>query len=194
VLDLSQAVEAFDRGRVVVIPTDTVYGLAAMPGIPSAVAELFRIKGRAPTKPVAILAGSIRVLSWVGRFDEQAHRLAESFWPGPLTMIVPRTPGFEVDLGSGEGVGVRVPDAEITLELLGLTGPLAVTSANKSGAVPATTIDEAKSELGEDVQLFVDGGRCAGDPSTVVSLLGGTPQILREGSISFAQINAALEK
>jgi L-threonylcarbamoyladenylate synthase len=190
--DLGPAVVALEAGRPVVVPTDTVYGLAAMPGIRGGVRELFRIKGRAGDKPIAVLAGGPAGFAGIGVMDERARALAERFWPGPLTLVVPRAPGCEVDLGRGEGVAVRVPNHATMLDLLGLAGPLAVTSANRSGESPAETVEEARSIFGDEVAVYVDGGRCAGEPSTVVSLLEAQPKVLRRGPIALDGITAAL--
>jgi L-threonylcarbamoyladenylate synthase len=192
VSDLGTAVAALEGGKPVVIPTDTVYGLAALPGIPGAVAGLFRVKGRPDGKPVAVLAGGWPALAGVGVLDSKARALGKRFWPGPLTIVVPRAPGFDVDLGGGRGIALRVPDCGPALDLLGLTGPLAVTSANRSGSSPATTVDEARSIFGPDIDVYIDAGRCAGAPSTVVSLLGSEPEILRAGPIGEGGIAAAL--
>jgi L-threonylcarbamoyladenylate synthase len=193
VAEFGAAVRALEAGRAVVIPTDTVYGLAAMPGIPGAVDELFRIKGRPDDRPIPILGTSVRSLAGIAVFDESARRLAGHFWPGPLTMVLPRAGGVTFSLGAAtpESVGVRVPRCDVCLDLLGLTGPLAVTSANKSGRPPARTVDDARSSLEADVEVFVDGGRCDGAPSTVVSLVGGV-DILRHGSVTEQDIAACL--
>jgi L-threonylcarbamoyladenylate synthase len=190
--ELAAAVAALEAGRLVVMPTDTVYGVAAMPGIAAGVRELFRVKGRADDKPIAVLAGATAGFAGIGLLDERARALATRFWPGPLTMVVPRAPGYEVDLGRGDGVAVRVPDCAAALDLLGLAGPLAVTSANRSGATPAQTIAEAQSMFGAEVEVYVDGGRCTGEPSTVVSLLGAEPKVLRPGRLPLDGITAAL--
>src|SRR5919106_1503245 len=109
--DYTEPIRALEAGRAIIMPTDTVYGLAVMPGIPGAIEELFRIKGRSEEKPVAILGSTMRGLSGVASFDERARALADRFWPGPLTMVLPRAPGFSAPLGppSARGVGVRVP-------------------------------------------------------------------------------------
>jgi len=194
VSDFGAAVRALEEGRAVVIPTDTVYGLAAMPGIPGAVDELFRIKGRPDDRPIPVLGTSVRSLAGIAVFDQRARRVAERFWPGPLTIVLPRAGGVTFSLG-GEGaresVGVRVPACDVALDLLGLTGPLAVTSANKSGRSPAHTVDDARASLKDDVAVFVDGGRCAGVPSTVVSLVRGM-EIVRQGSVTERDIAACL--
>jgi L-threonylcarbamoyladenylate synthase len=192
VLDIAGAVSALERGGVVVMPTDTVYGLAVMPGIAGGVEMLFQLKGRPEDKPIAILAGGLGALSGIGMLDERARQLAARFWPGPVTIVVPRAPGFEADLGEGRGVALRVPDCPPALDLLGFTGPLAVTSANHSGQTPATTVAEARSTFGAEVDVYIDGGNCSGAPSTVVSLLDPAPRVVREGPVSFDDITAAL--
>jgi L-threonylcarbamoyladenylate synthase len=165
-----------------------------MPGIPGAIDELFRIKGRPEEKPVAILSATARGLSGVASFDERARLVAEKFWPGPLTLVLPRAPGFAAPLGpsSARGVGVRVPDSEPALELLGFAGALAVTSANRSGESPATTVQAARAAFESRVDVYVDGGKCSGRPSSVVSLLDG-PELLRPGPIAIDSIHEVLE-
>jgi tRNA threonylcarbamoyl adenosine modification protein (Sua5/YciO/YrdC/YwlC family) len=192
-VDFGAAVRALEAGRAVVIPTDTVYGLAAMPGIPGAVDDLFRIKGRPDDRPIPLLGTSVRSLAGIAVFDERARRLAERFWPGPLTLVLPRAGGVTFSLGvtTTQTVGVRVPGCDVALDLLGLTGPLAVTSANKSGRSPAHTVDDARASLEADVEVFVDGGRCDGAPSTVVSLADGV-NIVRHGPLTKEDIVACL--
>lgn len=181
---LEEATAALERGALVVIPTDTVYGLAAHLGHPDAIARIFEAKGRPPEKPIPVLGASLAQLSDVAVFDERARKLAARFWPGPLTLILPRAEGFTTDLGGDETrtVGVRVPKEPRVLELLGMTGPLAVTSANRSGEAEATSLEEARAALGESVAAYVDGGRCVGTPSTIVFLVGER-RLLREGLI-----------
>jgi L-threonylcarbamoyladenylate synthase len=193
VADVGAAVRALEAGHAVVIPTDTVYGLAAMPGIPGAIDDLFRIKGRPDDRPIPLLGTSVRSLAGIAVFDERARRLAERFWPGPLTMVLPRAGGVTFSLGATttESVGVRVPECDVALDLLGLTGPLAVTSANKSGRPPAHTVEDARASLEANVEVFVNGGRCDGAPSTVVSLVGGV-DIVRHGSVTEEEIAACL--
>jgi L-threonylcarbamoyladenylate synthase len=184
VSDLEAALGALDAGQAIVIPTDTVYGVAARPEVPGAVAAIFRAKGRPEEKPLPVLAADQHAAHAVAELDERALALAERFWPGPLTIVLPRAAGFEWDLGGrAEGtVAVRVPAHEVALQLLRASGPLAVTSANLSGHPPATTVAAARAALGTDVSVFLDGGTCDGLPSTVVSLVGKT-SVLREGAI-----------
>jgi len=180
--ELEELIAALGRGEVVVIPTDTVYGLAARVDIPEAIERIFELKNRPSDKPLPVLASSLDALSGVAAFDDRARTLADSFWPGPLTLVVNRAAGFTVDLGVGgeDTVGVRVPEHELTRRLLELCGPLAVTSANPSGE-PAATNAEMATELFPDL-LVLDGGPGDGQPSAVVSLVG-PPQILRSGSL-----------
>jgi tRNA threonylcarbamoyl adenosine modification protein (Sua5/YciO/YrdC/YwlC family) len=175
---------ALDRGELAVIPTDTVYGLAAGLHRPASVAAIFDAKGRPPDKPIPVLGTGVDQLSSIAVFDDRAKKLAARFWPGPLTLILPRSEGFDVDLGGGETrtVGVRVPKEPRTIELLRITGPLAVTSANRSGEAEATTIEEARAALAESVSVYLDGGRCVGTPSTIV-FLAGERRLLREGPV-----------
>jgi tRNA threonylcarbamoyl adenosine modification protein (Sua5/YciO/YrdC/YwlC family) len=168
----------------VVLPTDTVYGIGALPRLPRAIDSVFRAKGRPEDKPLPVLGASAIDLAAVVEFDERAHDIAGRFWPGPLTLVLPRSQEFEVDLGgvAGAGVGVRVPACELALDLLGRVGPLAVTSANRSGEEPATTADEARRALSDAVEVVLDGGKRAGVPSTVLSLVD-EPKIIRRGPL-----------
>jgi L-threonylcarbamoyladenylate synthase len=191
--DLEIALAALDRGLPVVIPTDTVYGVAARPEVPGAVAEIFRAKGRSEDKPLPVLAADQHAAHGVGDLDERALALAERFWPGPLTIVVRRAAGFTWDLGGrADGtVAVRVPAHEVALGLLRASGPLAVTSANLSGRPPATTVAEARAALAPQVSAFLDGGTCNGSPSTVVSLVGDL-DVLREGALAGDELLRAL--
>ena len=193
VTDLSAALGALHAGRPIVIPTDTVYGLAARFDLPAAVAALFAAKGRPDEKALPVLGASREQLDAVATFAPDAERLATRFWPGPLTLVLPRTEGFSHDLGGEDAdtVAVRVPANDTTLELLRMSGPLAVTSANLSGEPPCATVAEARSVLGENVAVYVDGGELRGSPSTVVSLVNGI-EVLRPGAVSEAEIASML--
>lgn len=186
---VDEVVEALGSGALVVLPTDTVYGIAASLGSPNAIEAIFVAKGRPPDKPIPVLGADVEQLSSIAVFDDRSRALAARFWPGPLTMILPRAEGFEVDLGGDEHrtVGVRVPKQPRVLEILKMTGPLAVTSANRSGTKEAITLEEARAVFGDEVAAYVDGGRCVGIPSTIVFLVGER-RLLREGPIPSAQV------
>ncbi len=176
---------ALRSGKVVIIPTDTVYGLACDPSLPAAVARLFRLKGRKEGSPLALLAASpSQAFSLTKEVGEEARRLAEAFWPGALTLVLPRAPGVGWDLGGRpETIGVRVPDHLLPRALASLVGPFAATSANPSGGKEADEIAEAVRYFGEGVDLYVDGGKLPGVPSSVVEVLPGRVRVLREGAI-----------
>ena len=190
---VDQAVEVIRAGGLVVIPTDTVYGLCCDVTDPEAIGAIFRIKGRPSSKPLPVLGADPGALTSVAAFDRRAELVGRVFWPGPLTIVLPRAPGFEADLGgSGDAtVAVRVPAADVALQLLARTGPLAVTSANLSGEPPAASVEEARAALGDDVGAYLDGGPAEGQPSTVVSLVGEM-QVLRDGPISRAELTQTL--
>ncbi|MGH2755658.1 MAG: L-threonylcarbamoyladenylate synthase [Actinomycetota bacterium] len=176
--------QVLSDGGVAVIPTDTVYGLAAVPRIRDAVERVFALKGRSETKGLPVLAADVASLETVARFEDEAADLARRFWPGPLTMVLPRAGGFAASLGgpSDGTVAVRVPDRHVTLEILRLTGPLAVTSANRSGAPPATTAAAAAAAFRAEIPVL-DDGRLSGTVSTVLAL-AGRRRVLREGAIA----------
>lgn len=187
--DLDAAVAALRVGHLVVMPTDTVYGVAGLLRAHGAVASIFHSKARPEDRPIPILGATVEDLEAIVKFDERAYRLAERFWPGPLTIVLPRAALFSHDVGGNHSgtVGVRIPGHDVALELLQRSGPLAVSSANRSGDPPATTIDQARAALGGAVAVYIDGGECAGDVSSVVSLIGDR-QVLREGAIATDQI------
>ena len=191
--DIDAAVEALLAGRAVVIPTDTVYGIAVIPSDQDAVASVFKIKGRSRDKGLPVLVASVEQLEGIVVPNPRAKALAKRFWPGPLTMILPAAKGFDADLGGlGDGtVAVRVPALDITRELLEKTGPLAVTSANLSGVWAATTVAEARAAVGHAIDVFLDAGKCDGATSTIVSLVGETKK-LRKGPITDEDIEDAL--
>lgn len=180
------AVRALQAGELAVIPTDTVYGIAADAFAPDAVARLLAAKGRGRDMPVPVLVGAWRTLD--GLVDELgplARRLVEACWPGPLTLVVRAARSLAWDLGETRGtVAVRMPLHPVALELLGLTGPLAVSSANRSGMPPATTAAEAERHLGDAVSVYLDAGP-AGEPvpSTIVDLTGDRARVLRAGAL-----------
>ncbi len=184
------AAEALRGGAVVALPTDTVYGLAAHPGRPDALAGLFALKRRPAEVPVPLLIGrSGQIAEVAGRLELSAAHLAGRFWPGPITLVVPRNEGFGADLGGPPSarptVGIRWPDHPVVRALCGQVGPLAVTSANLHGAPPATTVDEVMAAFAGagGLAAVLDGGVCDAVPSTVVECRGSTARCLREGAI-----------
>jgi L-threonylcarbamoyladenylate synthase len=194
---LRRAAAALADGAVVAVPTDTVYGLAVDPSQPDAVARLFALKGRPDDVPVPVLvAGPEQVAEVAGVLEPAAADLAARFWPGPLTLVVPRRPEFTVDLGGPTAVrrtvGVRRPDHPVVVALCELLGPLAVTSANLHGAVPATSAAGVVREFAGSARPMVvlDGGRCDGVPSTVVECRGWGSRCLREGALAWADVRA----
>jgi tRNA threonylcarbamoyl adenosine modification protein (Sua5/YciO/YrdC/YwlC family) len=193
--DLGKAVEALRSGAVVAIPTDTVYGLAVDPTRPGATDALFALKGRPTSVDLPVLVGSVEqaeALTAEPGFSGGTRALAERFWPGALTIVVPRRPGLTWTLGAHAAtIGLRVPGHDVARGLCAEVGALATTSANLHGEPPCTDADEVERSFGSSI-LVVDGGRCAGAPSTVVSMLGPAPQCLREGAVSFEDVIAAL--
>ncbi|MDR2564573.1 MAG: threonylcarbamoyl-AMP synthase [Bifidobacteriaceae bacterium] len=193
--DLSDAAAAVARGELIVIPTDTVYGLGANPFDAAATARLFAAKARPTDMPLPVLVADLAAArTLAAEWPQAAERLAQAFWPGPLTIIVAAAPSAGLRLGgSGRTVGLRQPDHPTALALLKATGPLAVTSANRSGEPPATTAADAVRQLGPAVAVCVDAGRAPGEvPSTVVDLSGPEPLVLREGGIGQAELRGAL--
>jgi L-threonylcarbamoyladenylate synthase len=191
---LRRAQRVLREGGLVAFPTDTVYGLGAEVLNREAVAKLYVVKGRAEEKAIPVLAASANDLSTVTRpFPAMAACLAERFWPGPLTMVVERMPDLPPELSPYDTVAVRVPDHDIALALLRATGPLAVTSANRSNGPSSLSAEEVLAALGGAFDLLLDGGSTpGGTPSTVVDCTQDGPQILRAGPISTEDIIAAL--
>jgi tRNA threonylcarbamoyl adenosine modification protein (Sua5/YciO/YrdC/YwlC family) len=185
-LGVAVALASLTRGELVVAPTDTVYGVACDAFTPDAVAALLAAKGRGRDMPVPVLVGTLATFRAVtATRGEFGDRLVEALWPGPLTLVCPEQRSLVWDLGdSGHTVAVRMPDHELMLELLVKHGPLAVTSANRSGEPAATTCDDAERQLGSSVRVYLDGGESPSAlASTIVDLTGATPRVLRVGAI-----------
>ena len=190
VTGLAEAAASLRKGDLAVIPTDTVYGLAADAFMPPAVTSLLAAKGRGRQMPPPVLVGTVRAATaLVEDLSAFGKDLIDEFWPGGLTLVMRANRNLIWDLGDTKGtVAVRMPLHELALELLKETGPLAVSSANRSGAPPATTAD-AEAQLGDAVAVYLDGGPCSGDvPSTIVDLTGVVPKLLRRGVISVARL------
>ena len=186
-----EAATSVRKGDLVVMPTDTVYGLAADAFSPPAVAGLLAAKGRGRQMPPPVLVGTVRAATaLVEGLNEFGKDLLEEFWPGGLTLVLRANRNLLWDLGDTKGtVAVRMPLNELALDLLKETGPLAVSSANRSGAPPATTAAAAEEQLGDAVAVYLDGGPCPGDvPSTIVDLTGPIPRLLRPGVISVERL------
>lgn len=193
---IERAVEALRRGGLVAFPTETVYGLGADASRPDAVARIFRAKGRPPAHPLIVHLPSAEHSSrWARRVPEAAERLADRFWPGPLTLILEKRDDVPDAVTGGQPtVGLRVPDHPMALALLGaFGGGLAAPSANRFGSVSPTTAEHVRHELGGAVDVILDGGPCAvGVESTILDLSGSTPRLLRPGGVSRAELEAVL--
>lgn len=189
-----QALQVLRSGGLVAFPTDTVYGVGALAFAADAVARLYWAKERPAERAIPILLGRASDVGTVAEdVSDMATTLARRFWPGPLTLVVRKAPDVPNSVASGPTVGVRVPDHAIALAILQAAGPMAVTSANVSGQVPARTAREVTAQLDAKVDLVVDGGMTPGGvPSTVLDCTGEVPRILRPGPISMDDIQAAL--
>jgi tRNA threonylcarbamoyl adenosine modification protein (Sua5/YciO/YrdC/YwlC family) len=194
-IGLEIAATAIRRGDLVVMPTDTVYGVAADAFVPDAVAKLLKAKGRDRTLPTPVLVGSLETLDGIATdIPEVGRRLVEAFWPGALTVICRQQPSLVWDLGETQGtVAVRMPDHPVALDLLNKTGPLAVSSANRTGEPPATTCEQAQEQLGESVAVYLDDGPTPGPvPSTIVDVTSPTPRVLRTGALAIRRLRAVV--
>jgi L-threonylcarbamoyladenylate synthase len=192
--DVSLAVSALRSANVVAIPTETVYGLAALARDPDAVEKVFVIKGRPRSHPLIVHVASLEVATLWGQFNHEALVLAEHFWPGPLTLLVPRTsivPDWVT--GGRDTVAIRVPNHPLTLQLLlELNDGVVAPSANKFGKVSPTTAEHVQQDLGSDVQLILDGGLCdIGVESTIIECLDEV-SILRPGAITPLDVEKTL--
>ena len=194
--DVAAAAALLRAGELVAFPTDTVYGVGAVVWDAAAVARLYTAKLRALDKAIPVLLADAADLALIARaVPPAAIRLAERFWPGPLTLIVPALPAIPSGVtAGGDTVAVRVPDHPLARALIRAAGaPLATTSANLSGQPSPITAAEVAAQLGDRIAVILDGGRCPGGvPSTLVDVTGEQPVILRPGPISLADIRAAM--
>jgi tRNA threonylcarbamoyl adenosine modification protein (Sua5/YciO/YrdC/YwlC family) len=189
---LAAAVDAVRRGDLVVLPTDTVYGIGADAFSPAAVTGLLIAKRRGRDMPPPVLVGTVRAATaLVDELTDAGKDLIEEFWPGGLTLVCRARRTLNWDLGETRGtVAVRMPLHPVALDLLKQTGPLAVSSANISGKPVATTADEAQEQLGDSVAVYLDGGPATGGvPSTILDLTGLVPRLLRAGTIPVDRLN-----
>lgn len=191
---MAKAVSILRSGGLAAFPTDTVYGVGSLAFDGAAVESIYAAKNRPVDKAIPVLIADASDLDKVSAFlPSMAARLAEHFWPGPLTLVVPKHPDLPASISSTNSVGVRVPDHTVARELLRLAGPMAVTSANISGGANPSTAQEVLDQLGGRIPLILDGGQTPGGlPSTVVDCTGAEPQILREGPIRKKEILALL--
>ena len=188
---IDAAVTAARAGELIVLPTDTVYGIGADAFIPAAVTTMLAAKGRGRNMPPPVLVGTARaaaaLVDDLGAFGQD---LIDEFWPGALTLVFRASPTLLWDLGDAKGtVALRMPLHSVALDVLKQTGPLAVSSANRHGQPSAVSADEAEQQLGEAVSIYLDGGPCADNiPSTILDLTGTIPKVLRVGALSLDRL------
>ena len=186
ILDVTAAARAIKRGEVVGVPTDTVYGLAVDLYDEAALEKLYDLKGREDDKPIAILVASLEQGLVLGAMSDRALELAERYWPGAATLVVPRLDTAPDWLGDREKrtVALRCPDHPVALALLEITGPLAVTSANLSDADPVTTANDAEAVFNDEVLTYLPGDAGGGAPSTLIDLTQPAEVVLRQGPVA----------
>jgi L-threonylcarbamoyladenylate synthase len=195
---IDAAVAALKHGQAIVFPTETFYGVAVDAANPRALERLFEIKERDPDKPVALIAADLEMVARVvSEIPPVAMRLARTFWPGPLTIVLPARPELSAALTNREGgVGIRISPHPIALELARRLGSsLTATSANLAGEPPARTIDQARAAFGTRIAAYVDGGMLKGSlPSTVITIEGDRIKVLRAGAIPEDRLHEALRR
>ena len=192
---IAAAVSAVKGGRLIVLPTDTVYGIGADAFDPAAVTALLAAKGRGRDMPVPVLVGSWQTIDGLAfAVPAAARELIAAFWPGALSLVVQHAPSLHWDLGESAGtVMVRMPLHPVAIELLREVGPMAVSSANISGSPPAVTSDDAQGQFGDLVEVYLDAGPSQQQAaSTIVDLTSATPRILRQGPVSVDEIAKVL--
>ena len=191
---LPQALRILEAGGLVAFPTDTVYGVGALAFDGKAVESIYAAKDRPVEKAIPVLIGDPGDLDKVGvDIPSSAHKLAARFWPGPLTILVPKRADLPEAISATSTVGVRVPDHEVARTLLRATGPMAVTSANISGAQSPVTAQEVYEQLAGRIELIIDGGKTPGGvPSTLVDCTSSALNVLREGPLSLEELLSAL--
>jgi L-threonylcarbamoyladenylate synthase len=187
---IALACEVVRTGGLIAFPTDTLYGLGCDPHLPTALQKIYSAKGRALSKAIPVLISHPDQLgSLVSGIPEQAGRLMERWWPGALTLVLPKNPDLPPDLTPYPGLAVRMPDHQVALALLDQTGPLAVTSANLSDHENPRDAQGVLAQLDALVDLVLDGGELSGrQASTIVDCTGNEPKLLREGPIPFSEI------
>lgn len=193
---IQTALELLREGEIVAFPTDTVYGLGANAFYSPGIIKLFEAKGRDANKAIAVLIGNIEQIGMLtDQINENAVILAKKFWPGGLTIVLPKKIELPELLSAGNSIGIRMPNHPIALELLQEFGPIAATSANLSGKTNPQDAHDVLQQLNNRVPLILDGGKCPGGiPSTVIDCSTDEIQILRAGAISQQQIEVALKE
>ncbi|GAA1351818.1 hypothetical protein GCM10009636_12900 [Arthrobacter koreensis] len=196
---LAAAQQAIANRQCIVLPTDTVYGIGADAFSPQAVATLLAAKGRGRSMPPPVLVPRLQTMDGLAvDVPDEARALAEAFWPGGLTLIFHAQPSLTWDLGDTKGtVALRMPDDEIALDLLALTGPMAVSSANRTGQPAAQTAAEAQAQLAESVEVYLEAGPrpaegSEGIPSTIVDATGPVLRVVRDGAVSLDELRAVV--
>jgi len=191
---IEAAAKALSAGQLVCLPTDTVYGLAADPFHTGAVDRVFAAKRRPRDMELPMLVADVsQALELSVAVPEGARRLMDRFWPGALTVVVPRRPDLDADLGSDDAtIGVRCPAHVVPRALCRAIGPIATTSANLSGSPTPATAAEVAELFGDAVAVVLDAGVCAGSPSTVIDCTGAEVKLLREGRVPWSEVQAAL--
>ncbi|OPX57326.1 MAG: Threonylcarbamoyl-AMP synthase [Methanomassiliicoccales archaeon PtaB.Bin134] len=194
--DLEQILSTLHFGRLVVYPTETVYGLGADPFDETAVKRVFIAKRRPFDMPLSIAVHNISVADRIAELDENAYRLAKAFLPGPLTLLVKKRPILpDIVTASLPEVGIRIPDHPVALRMLEEFGPIISTSANVHSHPNPTTVENAIADLGTSVATYVDGGPCkVGTPSTIVQIIDGVVEVIRYGAISKEKIEDVLAR
>lgn len=184
---IARAAGLLRAGELVAFPTDTVYGVAAVADQPGAVARLYVAKGRPPEKAIPLLLADVQDLgAVVDQVGDRVHRLVARFWPGGLTLILPKSDAVPAEVSPTPNVAVRLPDLPLTRQIIAAVGtPLAVTSANQSGQPSTRTAAEVMAQLGGRIAAVIDGGTCPGGvPSTILDCTTDPPRVLRTGAIS----------
>ncbi|MEP7314915.1 MAG: L-threonylcarbamoyladenylate synthase [Pseudomonadota bacterium] len=194
--ELEAAVEALRDGELVAFPTETVYGLGANAANPAAVRKVFELKGRPPSHPVIVHIDDRKYLHrWAREITPQAEKLAEAFWPGPLTLVLPRADGVhDVVTGGQDSIAIRIPSHPMAQQLLNaFGGGIAAPSANRYGRLSATRPEHVRDEFGDAVRVVLDGGESqVGLESTIVSCVGEVARLLRPGAVTLAQLRRVL--
>src|SRR6202171_41652 len=195
-VELATAVQALRDGELVAFPTETVYGLGAHAGYPAALRRIFELKGRPTTHPLIVHIDSPRYLTrWAREVPEAAQQLAEHFWPGPLTLVLPRAENVHrLITGGQDTVAVRVPAHPMAQQLLtAFGGGIAAPSANRYGRLSPTRAEHVRDELGDAVKIILDGGECQiGLESTIVTVEGSSVRLLRPGAVTAGQIRTVI--